>query len=211
LVLSGSNLYGVAVGASAGYEVFSVPVTGGTPSVLATLSVAPFDAAPEFVGVVLSGNTLYGTITSGGAGWGEIFSLPLTGGTPTVLASFDYADGYLPEANLTVVGNTLYGTTTGGGQYDGGEIFSLPITGGTPTVLASFNGADGDAPAAPLITDGAGNFYGTTVDGGSGYGNVFELSPVIAVPEPASLAVLAAGALLLSARRSRKCPSRRQA
>ena len=46
-------------------------------------------ANPE-AGLTLIGNTLYGTTDEGGAyAYGTVFSLPASGGSPTVLASFN--------------------------------------------------------------------------------------------------------------------------
>ena len=54
-----------------------------------------------------------GRPTEGGAnGDGTVFSVPLSGGSPTVLASFNGSNGEYPEAGLTLSGNTLYGTTS---------------------------------------------------------------------------------------------------
>ena len=62
--------------------------------------------------LTLSGSTLYGMTTAGGAnGYGTIFSVPVTGGTPTTLFSFDGTHGELPNGHLTLSGSTLYGMT----------------------------------------------------------------------------------------------------
>jgi uncharacterized delta-60 repeat protein len=126
--------------------------------------------------LLLSGSTLFGTTSLGGANnKGEVFSLPAAGGIPTVLASFNGADGSGPEADLAIVGSTLFGTTVNGGAGNDGVVFSLPLAGGTPTVLASFNGADGQQPAAGLLISGS-TLLGTTVGGGAnGLGEVFSL------------------------------------
>ena len=42
-------------------------------------------------------------------------AFPLTGGSLTVLASFNGSNGDSPLAALTLNGNILYGTTDGGG------------------------------------------------------------------------------------------------
>ena len=97
--------------------------------------------------LTLSGSTLYGTTSAGGAnGDGTIFSIPVTGGTPTTLLSFNGTDGEDPYGSLTLSGSTLYGMTSAGGANGDGTIFSIPVTGGTPTTLFSFNGTDGDEP-----------------------------------------------------------------
>jgi uncharacterized delta-60 repeat protein len=176
LTLSGGTLYGTTgIGNdTVNGEVFSVPTTGGTPSVLATFSGTNGEN-PEG-SVIVDGSTLYGTTTAG-----EVFSLPTTGGTPTILASFSGTVG------LVLSGSTLYGTSTSGGADNDGEIFSLPVTGGTPTVLASFNGTDGSVPQG-LTIDSSGNLFGATAGGGaSGDGTVFELPNSITVFPPAKV------------------------
>ena len=102
-------------------------------------------------------------------------AFPLSGGSPTVLASFNGSNGYSPVAGLTLIGNTLYGTTTGGGANADGTVFSVPLNGGSPTVLASFNGSNGKDPQAGLTLSGN-TLYGTTEEGGVyGYGTVFSV------------------------------------
>lgn len=82
---------------------------------------ASFDGAdglnPE-AGLVLSGGTLYGTTTYGGAsysnssnGYGEVFSLPSTGGPLNLVGSFNggttqfvLGNGGNPESDLTLSG-----------------------------------------------------------------------------------------------------------
>ncbi len=74
-------------------------------------------------GVTLVGSTLYGTTVGGGVygtpelPGGNVFSLPITGGTPTSLANFIQGPqgNSTPLGNLIVVGSTIYGTT----EYDG--------------------------------------------------------------------------------------------
>lgn len=201
VILSGSTLYGTTPlgGANGAGEVYSVPVTGGTPTVLASFNGTSNGSEP-YAGLILSGSTLFGTTLEGGAyGDGEVFSLPVTGGTPTVLASFDMSDGQDPTSALTLSGDTLFGTTENGGQYGYGEVFSVPIAGGDPNVLASFDISDGDYPYAGLIMDATGNLYGTTIYGGTNgrYGTVFELSTV---PEPTSTCLIGLGCIVLLSR-----------
>jgi uncharacterized repeat protein (TIGR03803 family) len=183
LTISGGTLYGTTSygGAYGTGTIFSLPITGGTPTVLTSFN-GNFAKYPDpqcpFAGLTLSGNTLYGTTNSGGAyGYGEVFSLPVTGGTPTVLASFNGADSGGSFASLTLSGGMLYGTTNTRGAYGDGTVFSLPITGGQIKVLASFNGANGAGPTGSLIVSGS-TLYGTTEIGGAygyGYGTVFSL------------------------------------
>ena len=68
-------------------------------------------------GLIVSGNTLYGTTCSGTVNSiysGTVFSVPLSGGSVTTLAS---VNGY--PSGLTLSGNALYGTTEYGGLWVG--------------------------------------------------------------------------------------------
>lgn len=182
LIVSGSALIGTANLGGPGYTsgptgdgtVFSVPISGGTPTVLAAFNGTDGEM-PYPGGVLLSGSTLYGSTSEGGvSGDGVVFSLPVTGGTPTVLTSFNGTDGNGP-GNLILSGSTLYGTTGLGGTNGDGTVFALPITGGTPTVLASFNGTNGQAPLDALVLSGS-TLYGITGEGGANnLGAVFSL------------------------------------
>lgn len=90
-------------------------------------------------GVTGGGGPAFVSAYSGQVGDGTIFSVPLTGGTPTVVASFNGTDGSDPVGSLIQNGSTLYGITKSGGANNDGTVFSVPVSGGTPTVLASFN------------------------------------------------------------------------
>lgn len=202
LILSGSTLYGTTGlgGTNGDGTVFALPITGGTPTVLASFNgtngQAPLDA------LVLSGSTLYGITGEGGANnLGAVFSLPISGGTPTVLASFDNTHGEYPYyGGVILSGNTLFGTTADGGASGDGIVFSLPVTGGTPTDLISFNGTNGSTPEGGVAMDASGDLFGDTFAGGADTdGTVFEL----AVPEPTSIGLVAISSLALL-RRSRR-------
>jgi uncharacterized repeat protein (TIGR03803 family) len=177
LTLSGTTLYGTTVGNVNGGNVFSLPIGGGTPTVLGSFTGPPNGDGPESV-LTLSGSTLYGTTSFGDAnGCGAVFSLPISGGKPTVLASFNAANGLNPSG-LTLVGTTLYSTTFNGAANSNGEVFSLPITGGSPTVLATFGDATfGNNPGAGLTLAGS-TFYGTTYRGGATNAGVIYSLPI---------------------------------
>jgi uncharacterized repeat protein (TIGR03803 family) len=86
LILSGKTLYGMATigGSGDSGTLFSINTNGGN---FTTLYSFPPDPSPEFTnsggdlpqgGLVLSGNTLYGTATAGGlGGQGTVFALTL--------------------------------------------------------------------------------------------------------------------------------------
>jgi uncharacterized repeat protein (TIGR03803 family) len=179
VILIGGTLYGTTAygGTNNGGTVFSVPAIGGSLSTLASLS--PQNLAVPVAGLTAVGGTLYGTTQDGGKNmnYGAVFSLPITGGTPTILVSFNTGNGSVPSSRLTAVGNTLYGTTLAGGATSNyGTVFSIPVTGGTPTTLGTFNNSNGAHPyTADLILVGN-NLYGTTNNGGAqGDGTVFSL------------------------------------
>jgi uncharacterized repeat protein (TIGR03803 family) len=121
----------------------------------------------------LSGSTLYGTTSQGGAyGSGTVFSIPVAGGPVTTLVSFHDTNGARPQAGLILSGSTLYGTTYGGGAYGDGTVFSLPVGGGAVTTLATFNDSTG-GPNGGLILSGS-TLYGTMY-GYPGFGTVFSV------------------------------------
>jgi uncharacterized repeat protein (TIGR03803 family) len=165
LVLSGSTLYGTAAsgGANGDGTVFSVPVGGGTATTL--FAFDGIQGAYPNGGLVLSGSTLYGTtsegsLPSGTIGDGTVFSIPVGGGTPTTLCSFDETDGTHPNGGLVLSGSTLYGTTFGDANGDG-TIFDAYVGGGGPATLFAFDDTNGTIPQGGLTFNG-GTLYGAT-------------------------------------------------
>jgi uncharacterized repeat protein (TIGR03803 family) len=140
-----------------------------------------------------AGGNLYGTTTYGGAsyasqtspGYGTVFEIAKTTGgyasTPTTLVSFNYSDGFYPDAGLIADANgDLFGTAEFGGPSGYGTVFEIAKTAdgyaSTPITLVNFNFSDGAYPDAGLIADANGNLFGTTIGGGaSGNGTVFEI------------------------------------
>jgi uncharacterized repeat protein (TIGR03803 family) len=137
---------------------------------------------------------VYGTTALGGAnteclnstGCGTVFTITPTG-TLTTLRSFNFADGYLPEAGLIqATDGSFYGTTYSGGSgcgddYQCGTVFKI-TPGGVLTRLYNFcslsNCADGSEPRGALLQGMNGNFFGTTEVGGAyGAGTIFKITP----------------------------------
>lgn len=134
------------------------------------------NGSSPYSGLTLSGSTLYGTTLDGGAnGDGEVFSVPVAGGSPTVLTSFNSTNGSSPWAGVTLSGSTLYGTAAGGGPGGYGEVYSESTSGGSPTVLASFNGTNGNEPVAGVTLSGS-TLYGTNLGGTNNAGEVYSES-----------------------------------
>jgi uncharacterized repeat protein (TIGR03803 family) len=206
LVLSSNILYGTA---SAGSSSPGNPISLGTVFKVNTdgtgfttlHSFNQTDGSDPYAGLMLSGNTLYGTTYHGGNYpiAGAVFKVNTDGTGFTNLYSFTElnsnsagvytnSDGANPYAGLALSGNTLYGTTVNGGSGGVGTLFKVNIDGTGFTNLYSFTSliftnsygtytnSDGANPYAGLIPSGN-TLYGTTVNGGNeGFGTLFKVN-----------------------------------
>ena len=184
LVLSESGLYGTAVGGgdSGNGTVFKLNTDGTGFTNLHSFTTlnnnTNSDGYAPLGGLILLGNTLYGTTAGGGGlGNGTVFSVNTDGTGFTNLHDFNgSSDGGNPTAALILSGNTLYGTTLYGGTSGGGTVFALNIDGTGFTKLHSLAGSDGGGPWAGLVLS-CNTLYGTARAGGSsGNGTVFSIS-----------------------------------
>jgi uncharacterized repeat protein (TIGR03803 family) len=207
LILSGNTLYGTAFyGGIWGLgTVFAIQTNGSGFTNLHSFVFLKNGEAPEganpFAGLVLSGNTLYGTTTGGGRyGMGAIFAVNTNGADFTNLYSFTGApestnsDGASPQSALVLSGATLYGTATSGGAWGNGTVFAMDTNGSGFTTLYNFTASNPDAIGEATNSDGiapnglilsSNTLYGTASKGGtSGYGTVFSLAlgPPVIVP-----------------------------
>jgi uncharacterized repeat protein (TIGR03803 family) len=97
------------------------------------------DGAYPNGGLIISGNTLYGTATQGGtSGYGTVFAINTDSTGFTNLHSFAYYDGSDPVAGLTLFGHTLYGTAAYGGSAGNGTVFAINTDAKGFVVLHSF-------------------------------------------------------------------------
>ncbi|MEI9962919.1 MAG: choice-of-anchor tandem repeat GloVer-containing protein [Limisphaerales bacterium] len=136
-------------------------------------------------GLILSGDTLYGTASGGGSSdSGTVFSIKTNGASFTVLHSFTHGDGSGPQGTLLLSGNTLYGTANNGGTSGVGTVFKVDTDGNNFVTVHNFTGTGGEGalPYAGLVlsTSITGNtLYGTTfigsavIDGYTSIGTVF--------------------------------------
>jgi uncharacterized repeat protein (TIGR03803 family) len=199
LILSSNSLYGTTTegGSSGKGTVFKINTDGTGFTTLYSFTLPFFDpssynyinsgGASPHSGLILSGNTLYGTAYEGGSsGKGTVFKINTDGTGFTTLYSFTplYApvpgnnlDGAYPQAGLILYGNTLYGTASQGGSSGYGTVFKVSTNGMGFTTLHTFTDvSDGANPYASLILSGN-TLYGTAYGGGSSLlGTVFSLS-----------------------------------
>ena len=193
LVLAGNTLYGTtyAGGNSGDGTVFRVNTDGSSFNIVYNFTGGSDGANPE-AGLVLSGSTLYGTASDGGAFFGTVFKVNTNSGGYASFA-FNGANGANPQAGLVLLGNTLFGTSPNGGSNGWGTVFEVTTNGGGFTGLYDFtDGSDGASPEAGLLLLGN-TLYGTTqTDDPYGYGTVFAL-PTPAVVAPIPLAIVLQG------------------
>jgi len=201
LALAGNTLYGTttAGGAAANGTVFSLSTNGSVFADLHDFSVLDSntgtntDGALPCGGLVLSGNTLYGTASAGGVGGaGVVFAINTSGGSFTTLHNFTpldplaatNTDGAFPSSGLVLSNGTLYGTTLAGGTGGKGVVYSVGTNGLGFAVLHNFSAidlltrtnTDGASPCAAL-TLSSNVLYGTASAGGANAsGAVFSVS-----------------------------------
>jgi uncharacterized repeat protein (TIGR03803 family) len=184
--------------------VFALNYNGGPP--ITNLHVFPpnsgypnytnSDGANPDSGLLLAGNTLYGTTLNDGLyGGGAVYRVNIDGTGFTNLHSFAklvYTDTYLqtnsdggfPSSVLVLSGNTLYGTTFFGTTNGNGAVFAVNVdsTGFTNLHVFSANSnppytnTDGGNPRAGLVLSG-GILYGVADQGGNAdSGTVFSMN-----------------------------------
>jgi uncharacterized repeat protein (TIGR03803 family) len=197
LVLSGNTLFGTTSdGGSKGKGTLFAVRTDGTGFTnlhnFAGLSTSPGDGSAPYAGLVLSGNTLYGTTPFGsGIDNGTVFKINTDGNGYAIIHTFSFTtystnwDGANPFAELTLAGDILYGTAANGGMTGGrGTVFALGTNGSNFRTLYSFSiasssavtNSDGAHPYGGVIRSG-GTLYGTATFGGyAGNGTVFAVA-----------------------------------
>jgi uncharacterized repeat protein (TIGR03803 family) len=180
VILSGNTLYGTAQdGGSGGVgTVFKLNTDGTGFTILHNFAWSPTDGAMPAAGLILSGNTLYGTAQYGGIagskndGSGTVFKINTDGmgftnvhrfaepsGSGGIEGNGINSDGAYPAAGLILSGNILYGTTPFCGTNGSGTVFAVNTNGTGFTTLYSFTATVGGVAAAGT--------YGTNSDGAS--------------------------------------------
>jgi uncharacterized repeat protein (TIGR03803 family) len=207
LVLSGNAMYGTAYyGGNAGNGTVFGIIMDGSALIFTNLhsftatngpNSTNYDGANPIGGLILSGDTLYGTAQNGGAGGsGCVFRINTDGSHFTNLYSFysnagspyyTNTDGANPVAGLVLSANTLYGVAQNGGGGGDGTVFGINTVTLGFTNLHSFGAnsgspqytnSEGAYPSSSLVLSGN-TLYGTAQGGGRfGNGTVFEVNTV---------------------------------
>jgi uncharacterized repeat protein (TIGR03803 family) len=146
LILSDNTLYGTTFdGGSSGFGAVFKVNTDGTDFTSLHGFTDGSDGAHPHAGLILSGDTLYGTASAGGSpGVGTVFEVNTDGTSYTNLHRFTAGDGGSPYAGLVLSGSTLYGTAYRGGSSGNGTVFSLSLS--VP-------------PRLTILPDGSGGYF----------------------------------------------------
>ena len=147
-----------------------MPADRVTAQIFTTLHSFAFDGdgAYPYSGLVLAGNTLYGTAVAEGGGNDTVFAVNIDGTGFTNLHRFGGSNRALLYSGLFLSGNTLYGVAAQGGSSSNGAVFAVNTDGTGFTNLYSFTNDWSSGvgfPYAGLILSGN-TLYGTAAAGG---------------------------------------------
>ncbi len=143
--------------------------------------------AVSSAGLILTGDTLFGTASQGGGAFNAtVFALNTNGGGFTNLHNFtNSSDGWLVSAGLTLSGSTLYGAAFYGGSDGGGALFSVSTNSlgftnvydfSRPSSPNPLTNSDGAHPIAAVVV-AANTVYGTAQEGGApGEGTLYAVN-----------------------------------
>ncbi len=170
LVLSGNTLYGTTSGDNTngigGLFKINTDGTGFTNffsfSFINGRETNGDNGSNPFGGLVLSGNTLYGTTRNGGTNaTGTVFAIKTDGTGFTNLYVFSALsklnpltnqDGAYPDVGVVLSGIKLYGVTYAGGTHGAGTVFAVSTNGTDFINLFNFAGTNGQNPeAVPIV------------------------------------------------------------
>ena len=168
---TGGASYNVDPTNPAGYGDVIKSDTAGNVTVLHSFVAGDFIGAPL---VQAPDGNLYGLLSSVGSAPGAVYRVT-TGGTYSLLHTFDTAGIYSPISLIVGTDGNLYGTATQGGTSSVGGVFKLTLT-GTYTVIT-----DSVGPTT-IMQAIDGDFYCTTPgDFGksspTNFGTIYKVTP----------------------------------
>ena len=178
LIISGGTLYGMTQmgGILGSGTLFQIGTDGSGFQIIHHFTGTLADGAAPYGTPVLSGTTLYGMTSNGGANnVGCIFSVDVSGANFQFVHSFSLSTTWQPFGDVTLSADgTLYGMTHVGGTngLGYGTIFQVNTNGSGFQILHTFffafpnNLTDGSTPSASLLLLNS-QLYGMTYFGGS--------------------------------------------
>ncbi len=170
VTVSGNTVFGMTqAGGAHNYGcVFSMNTDGTLYKDIYDFNGTTTGANP-YGSVIVSGSTLFGMTSGGGAhNNGIIFSMDTDGTRFKDVYDFKGSpnDGAIPFGKLLLIGRKLYGMTAQGGFSGLGCLFTIDSSGTGETDLLDFLGSNGSYPYGSLIQWGT-TLYGMTSGGGA--------------------------------------------
>ncbi len=160
----GNVIYGVTSQGGASYSgtIFKIRTDGTGFMIIKDFAEIGGGIGNPQTGLLLDGNTLYGS--AGGGTQGILFKINTNGSNFTTLYSFVGSSGslYGIPCGLALYGNALFGTASSGGSGYGG-VFRLDLSSGQMQILKTFTAAEGKPN--PDLDLAGGTLYGSTSGG----------------------------------------------
>lgn len=161
---SAGNIYGSTSGATNSPDGMVYVILAGTHTVHTLATFESHTTGLNPASLVVGGGFVYGSTEGfydGGAGVnynGNVFRIPVGGGTIQTLAKFNDNAGLSP-GSLTLSGGVLYGVSLASTLNGMENVFSLPAAGGAVKVLGAFSNAGSPVSTQLVVTNG--HVYGT--------------------------------------------------
>lgn len=145
-------VYGQDADVDGAFELWSVPVAGGTPVRLSdTLSAGQhvtFDISPNSARVVYM-------VDQDTTGKTELYSIPIGGGSRTKLNATLGTNRNVISFQISPVSNRVFYAADGGLTQNVFELYSVSITGGTVVRISTDKGSNWDVDNYKVTPDGA--------------------------------------------------------